>query len=82
MMQNTFYYDAYISEGKTIVEHSTLLQLNKLLWIVLLMLNSTTEITSSHHLVTTILNCFFLSVDQEWIDMSCELSVLLQETLP
>ncbi|KAF8418793.1 hypothetical protein EV426DRAFT_617275 [Tirmania nivea] len=71
MLKSTFYYDSYILEGQTRVDGNTISQLNKLLWMVLLLFNSIKDLSSSSHAIAEVVKCFLLSVDQEWIDATC-----------
>lgn len=74
MFKSTFYYDSYISEGQTKVDSNTISHLNRLLWMALLLFNSIKDLSSSSYAIAEVVKCFLMSVDQEWIDATCELS--------
>jgi len=74
MFKRTFYYESYLLEGQTRVNGTTISQLNKLLWMVLLLFNSIEDLSSSSHAIAEVVKCFLMSVDEEWIEATCELS--------
>lgn len=53
-----------------------LLRLNELLREVMLVVNCFPEIYTSQDLLNAIVDCFFMSVEQEWVDVHCKFCLM------
>ncbi|KAF8466934.1 hypothetical protein BDZ91DRAFT_724472 [Kalaharituber pfeilii] len=64
-----FCYDYHISATRLEIGSQIIIDLNKLMLSVLLIIDSSTRLYCANPLITTIIRCFVRSVDHEWVNV-------------